>query len=120
MKKVLFVNSAIIGTGKLILILFVILNSTLLNSLTFSSLGSTQNELQELYHQALNPVTEYAGIKINIKPLAESFTDKFYSYEFCIKSLAQLPKSFIIISETDSEINIRQLTFLYTQTSTST
>lgn len=120
MKRLLFVNSAIIVSGKFIFILLMILNSTLLNFLAFSSLGSNQNELQELYNQALNPVTESASININLKPLAESFTDKFCSYQFFIKSLDQLPKIFIIISETDSEINIRQLTFLYTQTSTST
>jgi hypothetical protein len=89
-----------------------------MNLLAFSSFGSNQKELQELYNQVLNPVTESASIKIKL--LAESFTGKFYSYEFCIKSLAQLPNIFIIISETDAEINIRQLTFLCTQTSTST
>jgi len=97
-----------------------IINSSLIYSFALSSLNVYQTDYHEINNQALNPVTESASIKINIKPLAESFTDKFCSYEYCIKALAQLPKIFIIISETDSEINIRQLTFLYTQTSTST
>ena len=70
--------------------------------------------------QAVNFIPEVVDTKINLKVLTASFAEKFYSFDFYLKKPGNLPKHFTIISETDSEINIRNSSFLISELTTST
>jgi len=68
----------------------------------------------------LNNIAENIPIKISNKIIPVSFCENFFSFEYKKKALGKQPKIFIIISETDSETNIRNSSFLFSQISTST
>lgn len=117
-------NSALINniTGKalkLILFFLMTINSQLIYSFALSSLNVNQEDYHELNNQGINSVAESTKIELKFKTLIDNFTSNSYLYEYCIRVLALLPKYFIIISETNSENNIRSSTFLYTQKSIS-
>lgn len=70
--------------------------------------------------QTGNILTETTGIKVQLKLIDVSFADKFFADEYYKDRLGKHPKVFTIISETFSEINIRNSTFLISQYTTST
>lgn len=71
-------------------------------------------------NQVVNILTETTGIKVQLKLIDVSFADKFFSSDYSKVRLSKHPKVFTIISETLSEINIRNSTFLISQYTTST
>jgi hypothetical protein len=70
--------------------------------------------------QTGNILTETTGIKVQLKPIQLSFADKFFAAEYYKDRLSKHPKVFTIISETLSEINLRNSSFLIAELSTST
>src|SRR3990172_10551309 len=120
MKNSLFNKIILEKVFKIFIIILILVNSLITTSLVLKSFGIDQNFYSHIINQALNSIPESACEKVNHKVIPRTFTDKFYSYDYCTKSLAKLPKLFTIISETDSEQNIRHSSFLFTQISTST
>jgi predicted nucleic acid-binding OB-fold protein len=80
----------------------------------------SQNSYLQMISQAINSLLETSTDKSNNKILQESDSGNFYSYEDCQKKLSYYPKIFTIISETNSEQNIRYSSFLLTQAKTTT
>lgn len=119
MKSLNFVNIRIVKVFSIISIFLLILNSLVLYSFYSSSIDAEQNNSTQLINQAFNSAAESSCIKVNLKLLSESYSNNFYSYEYCIKKLSLYPKIFTIISETDSEQNIRHSSFQLTQNTTS-
>lgn len=70
--------------------------------------------------QTGNILAETTGIKVQLKLIELSFTEKLFATEYYKDRLSKHPKVFIIISETLSEINIRNSSFLISQYTTST
>lgn len=85
-----------------------------------SSYGTNDNGTVWLNSQVVSLLTETTGVKVQLKLVAESFAAKFFSSEYYKYRLSVLPKIFTIISETFSEINIRNSSFLISEFTTST
>ena len=120
MKSYHFANIDLIRVLKIFSIILLLLNSAVLYSFSFSSLEVDQTNNSQLINQAINSTSESSCTKVNFKHLTESFSDNFYSYVYSINKIVNYPKIFIIISETDSEHNIRLSSFLSSHNTTST
>lgn len=97
----------------------------LFSSLQFYNQNSASEDINEpittyFYNQAINSTLDCLSTKTNIRLLPESFTQHFYSYDYCVSKLAHHPKIFTIVSETFSEMKIRNSTFLISHSTTST
>jgi len=104
-------------------ILFIII--TLMNSvLVFSQETSTQNvegnTSSYMLDQAINFLPEANCTKSHLKVLTESFAEKFYSCEYCLTKPGSHTKLITLISETISETNSRNSSFLIAELTTST
>ncbi|MCW8810415.1 MAG: hypothetical protein OQK64_05600, partial [Ignavibacteriaceae bacterium] len=88
------------------------LNNVMLYYFSSSTSKVDQNIFAQFINQELNSILETSCTKINSKPLLESYSTNFYSYEYYFRNLGRYPKIFVIISETDSEHNIRHSSFL--------
>ena len=107
---------------KNVVVLFLILcNGFLLFPFSSSSSSDVEqcNYLQ-IINQAINSSLETSSNKFNFNLLEDAYSQNFYSFDYYFKKLSTHPKIFIIISETYSEHNIRQSSFLITQAQTST
>ncbi len=119
MKKLLSVNKVVERISSLVIISLLLNNTIIINSFNlFSNLS--QADYNQFYANELNEQVESANTKINVKILAKTFVSNFYSNEYFTKKLSKHPKTLTIISETDSENNIRYSTFLNAHISTST
>ena len=107
--------------GFLILFVFVtLINNILVFSHNSNYLNVAENNYSQLNNQAINLQQETSSTKVHFKLLTESFSSKFYSYEYFIKKLDNHHKILTIISETVSETNLRNSTFLIAELTTST
>lgn len=107
--------------GFIILFIFVtVMNSILVFSHNTKYLNVDENNYIQLNSQAINILPETNGTKVHLKLLTESFSGKFYSYEYCIKKLGNHYKILTIISEIISEPNLRNSSFLIAELTTST
>jgi len=92
--------------------------------LVFSQETSNQsfegNTYSHIVDQALNFLPDANCTKVHIKLLAESFAEKFYSFDYCLKKPGKHNIIFTIISETVSESNSRNSSFLIAELTTST
>ena len=120
MKSLYFINIRVVRVFSIFSIFLLLLNASVLYSFYSSSIDADQNNNTQLLNQVFNSAAESSCTKVNIKLLPESYSDNFYSYEYCIKNLSLYPKIFTIISETDSENNIRHSSFQLAQNTTST
>ena len=120
MKSYYFVKIKIVRVLSILSIILLLINSVVLYSFYSSSSEVDQTNNSQLINQAINSTSESSCTKVNFKHLTESFSDNFYSYVYSINKQANYPKIFIIISETDSEHNIRLSSFLSSRNTTST
>lgn len=79
-----------------------------------------ENSVYNEVEQRINFIPEIVDTRVNLKVLTVSFAEKFFSFDFCLKKPGFFPKLFTIISETDSETNLRNSSFLISELSTST
>lgn len=110
-------------SGKSLKILFIIM--LLIGNVGILSFENSYSDVSDdgfewFNDQAINILPETTGTKIQLKLLTESFASKFYSYDNCQHRLGFHPKTLTIISETFSEINLRNSSFLIAELSTST
>ena len=120
MKRFYFVKKRLIRLFSILIILLMMLNNVMLYYFGSSTSEVDQNNNPQLLNQVLNSAAESSCTKINFKPLPESYSANFYSYEYCIKKLTFHQKYLTILSETNSEPNIRHSSFQLTQNTTST
>ena len=97
----------------------------LFSSLQFYNQNTVNENINEpistyFYNQAINSSVDCLNTKTNNRLLPESFAQHFYSYDYCVSKLANHPKVFTIVSETYSEMKIRNSTFLISHSTTST
>ncbi len=92
--------------------------------LVFSQETSTQNvegnTSSYMLDQAINFLPEANCTKSHLKVLTESFAEKFYSCEYCLTKPGSHTKLITLISETISETNSRNSSFLIAELTTST
>lgn len=96
------------------------MNSTLFSAQDSANLNIEDNSSFHFIDQAINFLPEFNCTKTNFKVLGESFAEKFYSPDFSLKNPGNHIKLFIIISETISELNSRNSSFLISELTTST
>lgn len=105
---------------KVLFIVINLMNYTLTFSVDNSNFISQDNLSSHFIDQAINNLPETGYTKIDVKVLAGSFTNKFYSTEFSLKKPGNHTKIFAIISECISESNSRDSSFLITESTTGT
>ena len=88
--------------------------------ISLSSFEFEQSNYHQIINQAINSLLESSAEKSNFKILQDSNTGEFYSYGHYLKKLNYYSKIFAIISEINSEQNIRYSSYLFTQAQTST
>ena len=115
-----FTKSHILKTFSIYLTCLILLNGILFFSFTSYPSDYDQNNYPQLITQEVSATVNSLCTKVNIKLLSETYSDNFYSFEYCFKKLGRYPKIFTIISETDSEQNIRLSSFHISQSTTST
>ena len=120
MKSFNFVKQRLARAFSVIIVFLMILNSVTLYYFGPLTSDVDQNNYNQFINQVLNSATETSCTKVNFKLLAGSYPGNFYSYDYCIKKFSHHPKILTIISETNSEQNIRQSSFQVTQNTTST
>ena len=96
------------------------MNSVLIFSQQTSNHNVEENTYPQTIDQVINFSPEVNCTKVNLKLLTESFAEKFYSWDYCLKKPGNHHKIFIIISETISESNSRNSSFLIARLTTST
>jgi len=96
------------------------MNCTLIFTQESNNQKIEDNFSSHFIDQAINFLPEFNFTKNNIKVLGESFAEKFYSPDFSLKNPGNNIKSFIIISETISELNSRNSSFLISELTTGT
>jgi len=105
---------------KIFFIIITLMNSVLIFSQQASNHNIEENIYPQTIDQAINFLPEVNCTRVNLKLLTESFAEKFYSCEYCLKKPGNHHKIFIIISETISESNSRNSSFLIAELATST
>ena len=121
MRKNSFSKRKYFKLKKIVVVFLIICNGILLFPIRSSvSSDIEQNNYLHVINQAINSLLESSANKTDNNILQESGSSYFYSYDYCLKKLNYYPKIFTIISETNSEQNIRYSTFLLTQAQTST
>jgi len=120
MKTFHFVKHRLVRTFSVFIICLMMLNSLPLYFFSSSTSDVDQNNYAQFINQEFNLTSESSCTKVNYKLLPESYSSNFYSYEYCLKKLSLYPKILTIISETNSEHNIRYSSFQLTQNTTST
>ncbi len=92
--------------------------------LVFSNEAPSQNtegiHYTFILDQAINSTPEANFSKSHLKLLTVSFAEKFYSCEYCLTKPGSHTKLITIISETISESNSRNSSFLIAELTTST
>jgi hypothetical protein len=101
-------------------IIIILMNSVLVFSQGTSNLNVEGNNYSHIIDQAINFLPEANCTKSHLKLLTESFAEKFYSCEYCLTKPGSRTKLITIISETISESNSRNSSFLITKLTTST
>jgi len=107
--------------GFITLFIFVtLISNTLVFSHNTKYLNVDENNYAQLNNQAIDLLQEINSTKLHFKLLIESFSSRFYSCECFIKKLDHHHKILTIISETVSESNLRNASFLIAELTTST
>lgn len=120
MKTFHFVKRLLIKAFSVFIICLMMLSSLALYLFSSSTSDVDQNNYAQFINQEFNLTSESSCTKVNFKLLPQSYSNNFYSYEYCLKKLSFYTKIQTIISETNSEQNIRQSSFQLTQNTTST
>ena len=116
-----YIKNKLLRAFSLFFICLLLFNSVLLFSFySSSSNDADQSNYPQFINQENNLTANSFCNKVNIKSPSDTNSVNFYSYEYYAKNLGRYPKIFVIISETDSEQNIRLSSFLLTQSTTST
>lgn len=105
---------------KIVFIIITLMNNALIYSQETSTQSAEGNNSPYILDQAINFLHEANFTKSNLKHLTESFAQKFYSCEYCLTKPSSLTKLISIISETISESNSRNSSFLIAELTTST
>jgi hypothetical protein len=82
--------------------------------------NADENNYLQLNNQAISFLIETNITSVHLKPLSDSHSGKFYSYEYCVKKMENYSKILNIITETVSEVNQRYSSFLIAELTTST
>ena len=120
MKFISFSKQSFSDTLKIFFIIFTLMNSVFAYSASTSLTKLEENSFYNEAAQATSFIPEILDTRVNLKVLTVSFAEKFFSFDFCLKRPGYFPKLFTIISETDSETNSRNSSFLISELSTST
>lgn len=120
MKRIVFVKRSAAICFCVAFIITMLINNFGLAIFTDSDNGVYDHRNAWFNEQTANILPESTGVKVQLKPIDVSFADKFFSSEYCKDRLSKYPKIFIIISETLSEINIRNSSFLISEFTTDT
>jgi len=119
--KIIFLLKQLFQNGlKVLFIVINLMNYTLIISICTSNFNIEDNPSSHFIDQAINNSPETSSTKIDVKVLAGSFTNRFYSTEFSLKKPGNHTKIFTIISECISEFNSRNSSFFITESTTST
>lgn len=105
------------------IILFVavtLVNNTLLISHSTNFLKFDEKNYDKFINQVTHPLEETNSTRVHLKLLVESFSTKFCYSDHFIKKLDNHHKILTIISETVSETNLRNSSFLIAELTTST
>jgi hypothetical protein len=105
---------------KIFFIIITLMNSVLIFSQQASNHNVEENTYPQTFDQAINFSPEVNCTKVNLKLLTESFAEKFYSCEYCLRKPGSHTKLITIISETISETNSRNSSFLIAELTTGT
>jgi hypothetical protein len=119
-KIILLLKQVIREEIKVLFILITLMNCALIFIQHSTDFNIQDNSSIQFIDQAINILPESGCTKNNIKLLGESFADKCYSSQYSLKNPGNHIKSFIIISETISELNSRNSSFLISELTTST
>jgi hypothetical protein len=119
-KNFKFIKSRFLRTFSVYFTCLILINSIILFFSSSTLSDYDQNNYPQLINQENNSTADSLCNKVNIKLLSGTNSVHFYSFEYHFKKLGRYPKIFTIISETDSEQNIRHSSFLLTQSKTST
>ena len=96
------------------------MNSVLFFSHEMSIQNDEGNNYSYILDQAINFLPEANCTKSHLKLLTESFAEKIYSCDYCYVKPGRRTRLITIISETISESNSRNSSFLISQLTTST
>jgi len=105
---------------KIFFIIIILINSILVFSQGTSTQNLEGNNYSHIIDQAINLLPDANCTKSHLKLLTESFAEKFYSCEYCLTKPGSHTKLITIISETISELNSRNSSFLIAELTTST
>lgn len=109
------------GQGLIVFfILITLMNCSLVFAMESTNLNIEDKSSFHFIDQAINFLPEFNCTKTNFKVMGASFAEKFYSPDFSLKNPGNHIKSFIIISETISELNSRNSSFLISELTTGT
>jgi len=120
MKFIFLVKQFFQNGLKVLFIVINLMNYTLTLSIDNTNFNSGDDLSLHFIDQAINNSQETGCTKIELKVLAESFSNKFYSTEFSLKKPGNHTKIFAIISECISEFNSRNSSFFIAEATTST
>ena len=120
MNIILLAKNSTIEMTKILFIIIILMNSIYIFPENSSRLNSEGNSSSNLIDQSINFLQESNCIKVHFKLFTETFAEKFYSYNYSLKSPDLHSKIFIIVAETISESNSRNSSFLIAELTTST
>ena len=120
MNIILLLKNSLQEGFKIFFIIITLMNSIFIFSQETSNLSNKDTTYSLTSDQAINFLPEANYSKAHLKLLTVSFAEKFSSREYCLTKPSSHTKLITIISETISESNSRNSSFLIAELTTST
>jgi len=119
-KTILILKQIFTEVFKVFFIIFNLMNCTMIYDRNFTSQNIEDNSSLTVIDQSFNYLPESISLKVHFKIFTETFAEKFYSYDYSLKSPYIHSKIFVIVAQSISELNSRNSSFLIAELTTST